>query len=410
MVGENPRAADSAGVSVIGTRFQAVILGGALMGLAGAFLSMAQFNAFTFGVVSGRGWVGDRAGRLRPLGPVALRRVRRCCSPSSTRLQLRLQASGLGHIPYEAFLMLPFVLTIVAMALVSRNAVAPAGAAQAVPQGGAVGYATSTISVRRHPDRAAPTSLSRSPHDLAVGHAGGAGDLEPDRVGGDPQPRAVQDRRHAAGDAVAQQHDPAEDLRPAACRSATAASIAGCSHRVVGLAGVAGVDGGGDEHALGMVEADERELDQAAEALLRLDVGDGRARRCRRARRRRPAAASRPAPRRGTGRSVQRTRAGANSGTRACGMPRAGRPRPAGRGSAPRVATAGRRASPRAGRGPRTRRARAPGASAPGRSPGRPPAASRARRAGTPGSAATLAAGRRQTCLAKSRASRRSSV
>ncbi|TIT77547.1 MAG: ABC transporter permease, partial [Mesorhizobium sp.] len=40
MVGENPRAADSAGVSVIATRFQAVILGGALMGLAGAFLTM----------------------------------------------------------------------------------------------------------------------------------------------------------------------------------------------------------------------------------------------------------------------------------------------------------------------------------------------------------------------------------
>jgi simple sugar transport system permease protein len=42
-------------------------------------------------------------------------------------LQLRLQASGLGqHVPYEAFLILPFLMTIVAMASVSRNAVAPA--------------------------------------------------------------------------------------------------------------------------------------------------------------------------------------------------------------------------------------------------------------------------------------------
>ncbi|TIP81477.1 MAG: ABC transporter permease, partial [Mesorhizobium sp.] len=40
-------------------------------------------------------------------------------------LQLRMQASGLGHIPYEAFLMLPFIFTIVAMAVMSRNAVAP---------------------------------------------------------------------------------------------------------------------------------------------------------------------------------------------------------------------------------------------------------------------------------------------
>jgi simple sugar transport system permease protein len=124
MVGENPRAADSAGVSVIGMRFQAVILGGALMGLAGAFLTMAQFNAFTFGVISGRGWVAialvvfGRWDPWRSAGAALL-------FAFVDALQLRLQAAGLGHIPYEVFLMLPFVLTIVAMALMSRNAVAP---------------------------------------------------------------------------------------------------------------------------------------------------------------------------------------------------------------------------------------------------------------------------------------------
>ena len=56
-VGENPRAADAAGVSVWGMRTQALVIGGALMGMAGRFLSISQFNAFTFGVVSGRGWV-----------------------------------------------------------------------------------------------------------------------------------------------------------------------------------------------------------------------------------------------------------------------------------------------------------------------------------------------------------------
>jgi simple sugar transport system permease protein len=125
MTGENPRAADSAGVSVIGKRFQAVILGGALMGVAGAFLSMAQFNAFTFGVISGRGWVAIALvvfGRWDPW---------RCAFAALLfaaidALQLRLQAAGLGHIPYEVFLILPFLLTIVAMALFSRNAVAPA--------------------------------------------------------------------------------------------------------------------------------------------------------------------------------------------------------------------------------------------------------------------------------------------
>ena len=113
------------------------MLGGALMGVAGAFLSMAQFNAFTFGVVSGRGWVAIALvvfGRWDPW---------RCAGAALLfaaidALQLRLQASGLGHIPYEVFLMLPFLLTIVAMALVSRNAVAPAAPAEAVPQGRAL--------------------------------------------------------------------------------------------------------------------------------------------------------------------------------------------------------------------------------------------------------------------------------
>lgn len=124
MVGENPRAADSAGVGVISMRFQSVILGGALMGLAGAFLSMAQFNAFTFGVVSGRGWVAIALVVFGRWDPV------RCAGAAILfalvdALQLRMQASGLGHVPYEAFLILPFVLTIVAMAIMSRDAVAP---------------------------------------------------------------------------------------------------------------------------------------------------------------------------------------------------------------------------------------------------------------------------------------------
>jgi general nucleoside transport system permease protein len=125
MVGENPRAAETAGVSVLATRFQAVVIGGALMGVAGAFLSMAQFNAFTFGVISGRGWIAialvvfGRWDPWRSAGAALL-------FAAIDALQLRLQAAGLGHIPYEAFLILPFLLTIVAMAVMSRDAVAPA--------------------------------------------------------------------------------------------------------------------------------------------------------------------------------------------------------------------------------------------------------------------------------------------
>jgi simple sugar transport system permease protein len=125
MVGENPRAADSAGVNVTAQRFQAVMIGGALMGLAGVFLSTAQFSSFTFGIISGRGWVAialvvfGRWDPLRAAGAALL-------FAFVDALQLRLQAAGLGHIPYEAFLILPFIFTIVAMAVMSRNAVAPA--------------------------------------------------------------------------------------------------------------------------------------------------------------------------------------------------------------------------------------------------------------------------------------------
>jgi ABC-type uncharacterized transport system permease subunit len=124
-VGENPRAADSAGVSVAGVRYQALVLSGALMGIAGAYLSLAQFNAFTFGVISGRGWVCIALvvfGQWNPwrsaIGALLFAFI--------DALQLRLQASAAIDLPYQLFLMMPFVLTIVAMALVSKSARAPA--------------------------------------------------------------------------------------------------------------------------------------------------------------------------------------------------------------------------------------------------------------------------------------------
>jgi simple sugar transport system permease protein len=123
-VGENPRAADTAGVSVWSMRIQALVISGALMGLGGAYLTLSQFNAFTFGVISGRGWVCIALvvfGQWMPW---------RCAAgvllfAMIEALQLRLQAHNVLQIPYEIFLMLPFVMTILAMALVSRNAHAP---------------------------------------------------------------------------------------------------------------------------------------------------------------------------------------------------------------------------------------------------------------------------------------------
>ena len=101
------------------------VIGGALMGVAGAYLTISQFNAFTFGVISGRGWVAIA------LVVFGLWSPWRCAAgallfAALEALQLRLQANNVLHLPYQVFLMLPFVMTIVAMALVSRNARAPA--------------------------------------------------------------------------------------------------------------------------------------------------------------------------------------------------------------------------------------------------------------------------------------------
>jgi simple sugar transport system permease protein len=124
-VGENPQAAASAGVGVAGLRYQALLISGMLMGVAGAYLSIAQFNAFTFGVISGRGWVCIALvvlGQWDPWRSAAAALL----FGSVDALQLRLQSSGAIDLPYQLFLMLPFVVTIVAMAVLARSARAPA--------------------------------------------------------------------------------------------------------------------------------------------------------------------------------------------------------------------------------------------------------------------------------------------
>ena len=122
-VGENPEAADLAGVDVAAVRYRALALGGALMGLAGAFLSLAQLGAFSHGIVSGRGWVAVALvifGNWRPsrvLGGALLFSFLQA-------LQLRLQAEGVA-LPYEALLALPYLVTILILALTGRNASVP---------------------------------------------------------------------------------------------------------------------------------------------------------------------------------------------------------------------------------------------------------------------------------------------
>jgi simple sugar transport system permease protein len=124
-VGENPHAAVSAGVSVSWTRYQALMISGALMGIAGAYLSLAQFNAFTFGVVSGRGWVCIALVVLGQWDPWRVAGAALLFGALDA-LGLRLQSSGGIGLPYQVFLMLPFLATIIAMAVLARKGRAPA--------------------------------------------------------------------------------------------------------------------------------------------------------------------------------------------------------------------------------------------------------------------------------------------
>lgn len=122
-VGEHPEAADIAGVNVFRMRYYALILGGILMGLGGAYLSLAQLGAFAHGIVNGRGWVAIAIvifGNWQPsrvlLGAFIFAGLE--------GLQLRLQAEGV-QLPYEALLALPYIATIIALAIAGRNASYP---------------------------------------------------------------------------------------------------------------------------------------------------------------------------------------------------------------------------------------------------------------------------------------------
>ena len=123
MVGENPAAVEGQGIDVVRLRTGAVVAGSALMGVAGAFLTLSAFNAFYFNMVNGRGWIcialvvfaGWRPGKA--LAGALL-------FAFFDALQLRLQQQA-GGIPYQLYLMAPYLLSIAALVIVARRATSP---------------------------------------------------------------------------------------------------------------------------------------------------------------------------------------------------------------------------------------------------------------------------------------------
>jgi len=124
MAGENPMALEAQGINVLSIRTGAVVTGSALMAVGGSYLTMSAFDAFFFGMINGRGWIcvalvifaSWRPGKAL-LGAMLFAGL--------DALQVRAQQFAGTLIPYQFFLMLPYVLSIAAMVVMARRASYP---------------------------------------------------------------------------------------------------------------------------------------------------------------------------------------------------------------------------------------------------------------------------------------------
>lgn len=123
-VGENPHAADSLGVSVAGIRYFTLILGGTLSGVAGASLSIALLNVFQQNMTNGLGFIAVALvyfGGWRPLGVL----VGSLLFSMVNALQLWVQVLNIP-IPSDIAVMMPYVLTILALVIAVQRVRPPA--------------------------------------------------------------------------------------------------------------------------------------------------------------------------------------------------------------------------------------------------------------------------------------------
>jgi simple sugar transport system permease protein len=125
-VGENPKAVDTAGISVVALRYQAVIITGLLCGLAGAYFSIAQGSGFGNNMTAGKGYIALAALIFAKWKPVPA--MFTCLLFGFLdALQIRLQGARLYdiEIPVQAIQALPYVLTVVLLAGFIGKAVGP---------------------------------------------------------------------------------------------------------------------------------------------------------------------------------------------------------------------------------------------------------------------------------------------
>lgn len=118
-VGENPKAADTAGINVNRTRYIACLINGLLGGLAGSYLTLAQLGFFMENITGGKGYIALVAvilGKRNPLGIFLSALV----IGVAEAIQMRLQTAGIP-LPSELFTMLPYVVAMLVLLFSMKN-------------------------------------------------------------------------------------------------------------------------------------------------------------------------------------------------------------------------------------------------------------------------------------------------
>ncbi len=118
-VGESPVSAHAIGYPVIRIRYLAILFGGAMSGLAGAYLSLAVTPMWVEGMTAGRGWIALALTVFATWKPMRVM-VGAYLFGAVTVLEFYGQGMGV-HVPSAILSMLPYVVTIVVLVLISRN-------------------------------------------------------------------------------------------------------------------------------------------------------------------------------------------------------------------------------------------------------------------------------------------------
>ncbi len=117
-VGENPAAVDTAGISVVGLRYEAVIICGILCGVAGTYLAISQSGGFNNNMTAGKGYIALAAlifAKWRPVPVMFACLLFGFLDAAAIRLQ-GTSLPGIGAVPVQFIQALPYVLTVILLA------------------------------------------------------------------------------------------------------------------------------------------------------------------------------------------------------------------------------------------------------------------------------------------------------